>query len=239
MLVRRIVHTLCGVVLLGVLATSASGAMMDTRRTTHFTFSGTVQLPGVTLPAGTYTFEVANPDGGSDIVRVHEPRSEDGASPAVHAHHLSRHHGRPQGDRLPRRNSCRHPSTCESVVSAIRDARPRVHLLTITPLPPPCSTLMRPARRASLLLIVYRSPFTVYRLAVLPFAVYRSTRLFSRSIEATTAFIKPAITAFTSDMSFANFFRSDSVEQFQIAGKNDVILQLGRRTESNSERLRE
>jgi hypothetical protein len=70
MLVRRIVHTLFGVVLLAVLATSASGAMMDTRRTTHFTFSSAVQLPGVTLPAGTYTFEVANPDGGSDIVRV-------------------------------------------------------------------------------------------------------------------------------------------------------------------------
>src|SRR5688572_32811430 len=70
LLVRRIVHTLFGVGLLAVLATSASGAMMDTRRTTHFTFSGTVQLPGVTLPAGTYTFEVANPDGGSDIVRV-------------------------------------------------------------------------------------------------------------------------------------------------------------------------
>jgi hypothetical protein len=70
MLARRIVHMLCGVVLLGVLATSATGAMMNTRRTTHFTFSGAVQLPGVTLPAGTYTFEVVNPDGGSDIVRV-------------------------------------------------------------------------------------------------------------------------------------------------------------------------
>ena len=70
MLVRRIVHTLSGVVLLGVLATSASGAMMDTRRTTFFTFSGPVRLPGVTLPAGTYIFEVANPDGGSDVVQV-------------------------------------------------------------------------------------------------------------------------------------------------------------------------
>ena len=69
MFVRRIVHTLCGVVLLGVLATSAAGAM-DSRRTTYFTFSGTVQMPGVALPAGTYIFEVANPDGGSDVVRV-------------------------------------------------------------------------------------------------------------------------------------------------------------------------
>ena len=70
MFARKIVHTLCGVVLLGVLATSSTGAFPDTRRTTYFTFSGTVQMPGVALPAGTYIFEVANPDGGGDIVRV-------------------------------------------------------------------------------------------------------------------------------------------------------------------------
>lgn len=70
MLVRRIVHTLCGVVFLGVLGTSAAGAIADSRRTTYFTFSGAVQMPGVVLPAGTYIFEVANPDGGSDIVQV-------------------------------------------------------------------------------------------------------------------------------------------------------------------------
>lgn len=69
MFVRRIVHTLCGVALLGVLATSATGAM-DHRRTTYFTFSAPVRLPGVALGAGTYIFEVANPDGGSDVVRV-------------------------------------------------------------------------------------------------------------------------------------------------------------------------
>ena len=70
MLVRKIVHTLCGVVLFGVLAASTTGAITDHRRTTYFTFSGTVQMPGVALPAGTYIFEVANPDGGGDIVRV-------------------------------------------------------------------------------------------------------------------------------------------------------------------------
>ena len=70
MLVRKIVHTLFGVVLLGVLATSTTGAM-NARKTTYFTFSGTVQMPrGVALAAGTYIFEVANPDGGSDVVRV-------------------------------------------------------------------------------------------------------------------------------------------------------------------------
>jgi hypothetical protein len=70
MLVRRIVHTLCGIVLLGVVAMSSTGTAMDIRRTTYFTFSGPVRLPGVTLPAGTYTFEVANPESGSDIVTV-------------------------------------------------------------------------------------------------------------------------------------------------------------------------
>ena len=70
MLVRKIVHTLCGVVLLGVLGTSVTGASFNTSRTTHFTFSGAVRLPGVTLPAGTYTFEVVNTNSGSDIVSV-------------------------------------------------------------------------------------------------------------------------------------------------------------------------
>ena len=70
MLARKIVHTMCGVVLLGVLATSSTGAM-TANRTTYFTFSGAVEMPrGVSLAAGTYIFEVANPNGGSDVVRV-------------------------------------------------------------------------------------------------------------------------------------------------------------------------
>lgn len=70
MFARRIVYMLSGVVLLGVLATSSTSAFGNGARTTHFTFSGAVQLPGVTLPAGTYTFEVVNPGLGSDVVRV-------------------------------------------------------------------------------------------------------------------------------------------------------------------------
>ena len=54
---RNALHTLFGVVLLGVLATSSIGAM-NLRKTTYFTFSKSVQLPGVALPAGTYIFEV-------------------------------------------------------------------------------------------------------------------------------------------------------------------------------------
>ena len=70
MLVRKIVHTLCGVVLLGVLATSATGAMIDTVVPLTSRSAAAVQMPGVALPAGTYIFEVVNPDGGSDVVRV-------------------------------------------------------------------------------------------------------------------------------------------------------------------------
>jgi hypothetical protein len=37
---------------------------------TYLTFSGPVEIPGVGLAAGTYIFELANPDSGSHVVRV-------------------------------------------------------------------------------------------------------------------------------------------------------------------------
>ena len=70
MCLRRIVHILCGVVLLGVVATTPTGAIENARRTTYFTFRAPVALPGVTLPPGTYVFEVMNPDMSGDLVRV-------------------------------------------------------------------------------------------------------------------------------------------------------------------------
>jgi hypothetical protein len=70
MLIRRIVHTLCGVVLLGVLATTSTGAIPNACRTSHFTFKAAVGLPGMTLPAGSYVFEVMNPDTTADLVRI-------------------------------------------------------------------------------------------------------------------------------------------------------------------------
>jgi hypothetical protein len=70
MFARRLVSTLGAAVLLGVLATVPTGAFPLPNRTTYFTFSGPVQLPGVTLARGTYIFEVANPNGRADIVRV-------------------------------------------------------------------------------------------------------------------------------------------------------------------------
>jgi hypothetical protein len=70
MFARRLVSTLGAAVLLGVLATVPTGAFPLPNRTTYFTFSGPVQLPGVTLARGTYIFEVANPNGRADVVRV-------------------------------------------------------------------------------------------------------------------------------------------------------------------------
>src|SRR5687768_14417102 len=71
MFARKVVHMLCGIALVGVFATSAATARpFDTRRTTRFTFTRTVQIPGATLPPGTYIFEIANPHEQADIVRV-------------------------------------------------------------------------------------------------------------------------------------------------------------------------
>jgi hypothetical protein len=67
---RKTLHILCGVVLLGVLATSTTGAMPSAKRTTYFTFNKPVALPGVSLSAGTYIFELADPNQDMNLVRV-------------------------------------------------------------------------------------------------------------------------------------------------------------------------
>lgn len=59
----------CGAAIVGLgIASSGGAASMVASRTNHLTFSGPVGLPGVTLPRGTYTFELIplHPD----IVRV-------------------------------------------------------------------------------------------------------------------------------------------------------------------------
>ena len=42
----------------------------ESSRTQYLTFSRSVELPGVTLHSGTYVFELPDPDGAPDIVRV-------------------------------------------------------------------------------------------------------------------------------------------------------------------------
>jgi hypothetical protein len=56
-------------VLLGSLV-SASGWNDNPSRRTFLTFSVPAGLPGVTLGAGTYSFEIANPASSLEVVRV-------------------------------------------------------------------------------------------------------------------------------------------------------------------------
>src|SRR4029078_10629410 len=55
---------------------------------TYLTFSGPVQLPGITLPAGTYRFELADPDSSRHIIRVSD---KDGSKQYCMFLHISDH----------------------------------------------------------------------------------------------------------------------------------------------------
>ena len=68
MYARKLLHVVSGVVILGLLATSSTGAI-NPHRTTYFTLSHAVQLPGVSLPAGTYIFETPS-ENTWNLVRV-------------------------------------------------------------------------------------------------------------------------------------------------------------------------
>jgi len=57
-------------VLLGAGATRVAATSGD--HLTFFTFRRSVALPGVTLPPGTYAFQIANVDGASNIVMVRD-----------------------------------------------------------------------------------------------------------------------------------------------------------------------
>jgi len=60
----------CCVALAALLALAAGARADEHDRLTYLTFSGPVQLPGVTLVAGTYTFKLADTDGNRHIVQV-------------------------------------------------------------------------------------------------------------------------------------------------------------------------
>lgn len=69
MRLSRILVASCAV-LLGVAAVGAGNAEGPPSHRSILTFSGPVALPGVSLCAGSYTFEIADPDAGSDAVVV-------------------------------------------------------------------------------------------------------------------------------------------------------------------------
>ena len=68
MLKSRLVVVSSTLVLAGLLG-AASVARGNVAHVNYLTFSAPFALPGVTLPAGTYTFELAVP-GSYDVVRV-------------------------------------------------------------------------------------------------------------------------------------------------------------------------
>ena len=67
---RNLLLAVCGAVALVVVLAPRVGALANVQKTMHMTFSQPVRLPGVSLGSGTYTFEIANPDSGADVVRV-------------------------------------------------------------------------------------------------------------------------------------------------------------------------
>jgi hypothetical protein len=71
MLGRTTMPTVVGA-LLGLVIMVTSVEALNTNRTTYLTFSGPVALPGVSLPGGTYIFEVANPNVSSDVIVVRD-----------------------------------------------------------------------------------------------------------------------------------------------------------------------
>jgi hypothetical protein len=62
---RLLLFLICAV---GVLASSAFAQTIDKK--VYFTFSGPVEIPGATLPAGKYLFHLADPDSGRQVLQV-------------------------------------------------------------------------------------------------------------------------------------------------------------------------
>jgi len=81
-----------GALFVVVAVASASAWVGGSNRTTYITFNHAVALPDVQLAAGTYIFEVANPETTSDVVRV---SSRDRSK--VHFMGHARIIGRPKG----------------------------------------------------------------------------------------------------------------------------------------------
>src|ERR671933_114347 len=67
---RKLALAVAIVALSGLVAQRPAGAWDNVNKTMYLTFSGPVRLPGVTLNAGTYVFEIANPMSTADLVVV-------------------------------------------------------------------------------------------------------------------------------------------------------------------------
>ena len=66
----RIRSTVIAAACTAVLFTPALSTAQPADRTTYVTFSGPVSVPGATLPAGTYTFRIADSPANRHIVQI-------------------------------------------------------------------------------------------------------------------------------------------------------------------------
>jgi hypothetical protein len=67
---RRTFSAACVLTAAGILAATLTATASPFNRATYFTFRTSVTLPGAVLPPGEYVFEIANPNGGADVVVV-------------------------------------------------------------------------------------------------------------------------------------------------------------------------
>jgi len=70
----RVLKMMSGVVVLTMCLAPAAHAD-EWNKKTYLTFSGPVQIPGATLAAGTYTFELADPNNARHVIRVSQKDS--------------------------------------------------------------------------------------------------------------------------------------------------------------------
>ena len=89
--VRRSTLAVFGAIGLALVVTVTSQAASVVGHTNYLTFSGAVALPGMVLPAGTYTFSIANPNTSANAVRV---SSRDGR---IQFQGFTQHVPRPEG----------------------------------------------------------------------------------------------------------------------------------------------
>ena len=71
-MLKRLFSASVLVVLVHVMASGANAVTFDKR--TYFTFNQSVALPGVTLPAGTYMFRLADPDTTRRVIQVSDKK---------------------------------------------------------------------------------------------------------------------------------------------------------------------
>jgi hypothetical protein len=68
---RRLIFTMSTACAVGLLLTALGSAqILNADRTTYITFSAPVALPGVTLPAGTYTFKLLDSQATRNVVQI-------------------------------------------------------------------------------------------------------------------------------------------------------------------------